>query len=191
MCARARESRCLGDRANRLVHGQRAAVRRWVANVPGHSSISITHTLSSDLLKPREHKNAAKDCFEAAGGAVNIQQLLGGYETIPEGTVLKHRMHGRELSKTELAFLFLGLRKLAREGRLGAHAAHGCGYFTAEYDVQFAPDGDTDLVQAGKLHMANHRLALDSDVAELREAFERSETILNDMSAFRFKRHHV
>ena len=31
----------------------------------------------------KEHSDAADACFEAAGGAVNIQQILGGYEELP------------------------------------------------------------------------------------------------------------
>ena len=135
----------------------------------------------------QEHRDAAKSCFEAAGGAVNIQQILGGYEAIPEGTVMAHRMHGRDLSADELAFLFLGLRKLAREGCIGAHSATGCGYFTAEYDLRFAVDGDADLVPAGKVEIRDFQLHLETDVEEIREAFERSATVLNDISAFTFK----
>ncbi len=134
------------------------------------------------------HEDAAKECFEVAGGVVNIQQILGGYEAIPQGTVLDHRMHGRDLSADELAFLFLGLRKLAREGRIGAHGAAGCGYITADYDLRFAVDGDADLVPAGTTRIADFQLTLDSDITQIREAFERSATILDDVSGFAFKR---
>ena len=138
--------------------------------------------------KRQEHEDAAKACFDVAGGVVNIQQILGGYEAIPQGTVLDHRMHGRDLSADELAFLFLGLRKLAREGRIGAHGATGCGYITAEYDLRFAVDGDVDLVPAGKMRIADFQLTLESDVAQICETFERSATILDDVSEFAFKR---
>ena len=136
----------------------------------------------------QEHDDAAKECFKAAGGVVNIQQILGGYEAIPQGTVLDHRMHGRDLSADELAFLFLGLRKLAREGRIGAHGAAGCGYITAEYNLRFAVDGDADLVSAGKIYLKDFQLTLESDVAQICEAFERSASILDDVSGFAFKR---
>ncbi len=136
----------------------------------------------------QHHADAAKACFEKAGGVVNIQQLLGGYEAIPEGTVMAHRIHGCDLSADELAFLFLGLRKLARDGRIGAHGAAGCGYFTAEYDLRFAVDGDTDLAPAGKIRFADFQLSLETDVPEIHEAFERSATILDDISPFAFKR---
>ncbi len=135
----------------------------------------------------KEHSDAADACFEAAGGAVNIQQILGGYEAIPEGTVMEHRMHGCGLSPDELAFVMLGLRKLAREGRFGAHGATGCGYFTAEYALRFAVDSDAELAPAGKIRIADFRLDLDTDVTEISEAFQRSATILDDVSGFAFK----
>ena len=127
-------------------------------------------------------------CFEAAGGAVNIQQILGGYEAIPEGTVMNHRMHGCDLSPDELAFVMLGLRKLAREGRFGAHGATGCGYFTAEYTLRFAVNGDAELAPAGKIRIADFSVDLETNIAEILEAFERSATILDDISGFAFKR---
>ena len=101
---------------------------------------------------------------------------------------MDHRMHGCGLSPDELAFLMLGLRKLAREGRFGAHRATGCGYFTAEYALRFAVDSDAELAPAGKIRIADFRLNLETDVAEIREAFERSATILDDVSGFAFKR---
>ena len=101
---------------------------------------------------------------------------------------MSHRIHGCDLTADELAFLFLGLRKLARAGRIGAHGAAGCGYFTAEYDLRFAVDGVTDLAPAGKAHFADFQLDLETDVPAIHEAFERSATILDDISAFAFKR---
>ena len=45
-----------------------------------------------------------------------------------------------------------------------------------------------DLVPAGKMRIADFQLTLESDVAQICEAFERSATILDDVSEFAFKR---
>ena len=119
---------------------------------------------------------------EEAGGVVNVQQVLGGWQAIPEGTRMGHRMRIRDATEDELAMAFFALRQLAREGRIGAHESRGEGYFSARYDLRLAIDGD-GFESVGTLRMADLELHVDSGSAVLAAACERSATILDDSSS--------
>ena len=66
---------------------------------------------------------------------VSVQMPLSGYEVIPPGTPLSHRMVLRNPDKAEIGVLFAALEKFATDPQLGAHAAHGCGIVQAEWEV--------------------------------------------------------
>ena len=116
---------------------------------------------------------------EEAGGAVNVQQLFGGWQAIPEGTRMSHRMRIRDATEDELAMAFFALRQLAREGRIGAHESRGEGYFSARYDLRLAIDGDS-FEDVGALRIEDLELHMDSGSAVLAAACERSATILEE-----------
>ena len=111
-----------------------------------------------------------------AGGAVNVQQLLGGWQAIPEGTRMGHRMRLRDITCDELAWAFFALRRLARDGRLGAHESRGEGYFSAEYDLRLAKD-DGDFEPAGRLRIADLDIHLERESCVLKAALECSKTL--------------
>ena len=116
-----------------------------------------------------------------AGGAVNVQQLFGGWQAIPEGTRMVHRMRIRNVTEDELAWALFALRRLARDGRLGAHESHGEGYFSAEYTLCMAEHGG-DFRDAGRLRIAEFCVSLESDIPILKSTFEKSAKILNERS---------
>ena len=124
----------------------------------------------------KQLEESAKNLREEAGGVVNIQQLLGGWEAIPAGTEMDHRMRLRGANETELAWAFFASHRLAREGRIGAHESAGEGYFCAEYALRLAVD-DGDFRPAGTLHLADRELRIDGDCPILTKALERSKTL--------------
>lgn len=142
-----------------------------------------------DMAKVEEWKaeamqlnDKANTLREEAGGAVNVQQVLGGWQAIPEGTRMSHRMRIQDATEDELAMAFFALRQLARAGRLGAHESRGEGYFRAEYRLRLAPKGG-DFEEAGLLRIADLGLRIDTEKSLLNAAFERSATILDDLAA--------
>ena len=141
-----------------------------------------------DTAKIEEWKAEAKQLNEKAntlreeaGGAVNVQQVLGGWQAIPEGTRMRHRMRIQDATADELAMAFFALRQLARAGRLGAHESRGEGYFRAEYHLRLAANGG-DFEEAGTLRIADLGLRIDTEKSVLNTAFERSTTILDDLA---------
>ena len=118
---------------------------------------------------------------EQAGGAVNVQQVLGGWQAIPEGTRMRHRMRIQDATEDELAMAFFALRQLARAGRLGAHESRGEGYFRAEYHLRLASKGG-DFEEAGMLHIADLALRINTEKSLLNAAFERCTTIVDDLA---------
>ena len=115
---------------------------------------------------------------EAAGGVVNVQQPLGGWDAIPQGTRMHHAMRIREATEDELAMAFFALRQLAREGRIGAHEARGEGCFEAQYALRLA-FGESEHRCAGTLRLEDFCPTLDSACPVLEQAFARSATLLD------------
>lgn len=127
----------------------------------------------------RALKEKVKALRKEAGGAVNIQQPLGGWQAIPEGTRMTHRMRLRGVTGDELAWAFLALRLLAREGRLGAHESHGEGYFRAEYALRLAVDSG-DFAPAGTLRIGDFDVQIEGANPEIEAARERSGSVLDE-----------
>ena len=125
----------------------------------------------------------AKAAFAEAGGAVNIQQLLPGFDTIPAGLPMTHRMELRGATATEAAFLLVALRLLARDGYIGAHRSRGCGRFRADYEVQLAVDGG-DFEPAGRITLADHQLTVETDNQVLADLRDQADTL--ELQAFDF-----
>ena len=126
----------------------------------------------------KELKENVEELRKEAGGTVNIQQVLGGWQAIPEGTEMHHRMRLRDVTEDELAWAFFALRRLAREGRLGAHESRGEGYFRAAYDLRLATDGG-DFEEAGRLRIEDFGLHLDGGNETLEAALARSADVLD------------
>ena len=66
---------------------------------------------------------------------VSVLMPLSGYEVIPPGTPLQHRMILRNADEAELGVLIRALEEFAKDPQLGAHAAHGCGIVRGEWRV--------------------------------------------------------
>ena len=60
---------------------------------------------------------------------------LIGYEAIPAGQRIPHRMTLAAVSPAQLGLFFAALERFALEPIIGAHRAHGCGRVRCEYDV--------------------------------------------------------
>jgi CRISPR/Cas system CSM-associated protein Csm3 (group 7 of RAMP superfamily) len=86
-------------------------------------------------------KKDAKAAFDAAGGAVNLQQLLNGYDVIPEGATMSNRIRLVDGTDTEAAMLLLALDLLARRPLIGGHTAHGCGEIAGSWDIRIQDGG--------------------------------------------------
>ena len=84
----------------------------------------------------RVETEAASAQAELAGSDVSMLLPLPGYEAMPAGTVLEHRMVLRHVSAGELGVFMAGLRRFAEDPRFGAHRAHGCGRVSVEYAVK-------------------------------------------------------
>lgn len=128
--------------------------------------------------KSKELKENIEELRKDAGGTVNIQQILGGWQAIPEGTEMNHRMRLRGVTEDELAWAFFALGRLAREGRLGAHESRGEGYFRAAYKLRLARDGG-DFEEAGRLRIEDFGLHLDGGNETLEAALARSADVLD------------
>ena len=64
-----------------------------------------------------------------------IGMTLPGYEVIPAGARIPHRMSLDAASLSQVGLFFAALRRFARDPVIGAHRAHGCGRIRGEYAV--------------------------------------------------------
>lgn len=83
-------------------------------------------------------------------GDVSIGMPLAGWEAIPEGTQLHHRMalHNRlgTTAMLELGLLLSALSRFGLDPYVGAHRAHGCGLISAHWAVkEITPKGKTEI----------------------------------------------
>ena len=170
--------------------------KRVEANLAEDEAESIERKVAGEIRRPEpdmakiekwkteatQLTERASTLREEAGGVVNVQQVLGGWQAIPEGTRMSHRMRVQDATGDELAMAFFALRQLARAGRLGAHESRGEGYFRAEYHLRLATN-DGDFEEAGTLRIADLGLHIDTKSSVLNTAFERSVTILDDIAA--------
>ena len=81
-------------------------------------------------------RDAALVQSQHLGSDVSLRMPLPGYEAMPPGTVLGHRMLCRHVSDVQMALLMGGLERFARDPRFGAHRAHGCGRVRVDYEVK-------------------------------------------------------
>ena len=78
----------------------------------------------------------AEAAFDAAGGEVNLQQPLPGYEALPIGLEMTHRMTLVDPTPLELALFLATLERFAADPRLGGHASHESGLIAAHWAVR-------------------------------------------------------
>lgn len=82
------------------------------------------------------------------GSDVSLLLPLPGYEAIPSGTVLNHRMFLKNVSQPQLGIFMAGLARFAEDPRFGAHRAQGCGQVCVEYQVKRIRGGSAKPVGA-------------------------------------------
>lgn len=128
----------------------------------------------------------AKAGFAEAGGAVNIQQPLPGYDVIPEGSVMTNRIRLIEGTEVEMALLLLALDLLAKRPLIGGHTAHGCGEIAGSWRARLQ-DAD-GLAEAGILRLEPFAgLEIDNASPMLRRAQARAAAFAQEATDFDFR----
>ena len=69
------------------------------------------------------------------GTSNTIGRPLPGYEVIPAGVEIPHRMTLADASLSQVGLFFAALRRFARDPVIGAHRSHGCGRLRGDYAV--------------------------------------------------------
>ena len=93
-----------------------------------------------DELKKRLDKAVAIQ--EQFGTSNAIGRPLPGYEVIPAGVEIPHRMTLADASLSQVGLFFAALRRFARDPVIGAHRSHGCGRLRGDYAV-YRREGET------------------------------------------------
>lgn len=76
------------------------------------------------------------------GKRVSVKNPFPGYEFIPEGVVMTHKMSAVSINNTEAAFLFSALRAFGDLPRLGGHWHHDCGWVSISWQVKIRQRDD-------------------------------------------------
>jgi len=87
--------------------------------------------------KLEEMKKAAKEI-----NTVSTQMPLPGYNAIPPGARLEHKMRVLSATEMELGAILVAIDEFARQPVLGAHIAHGNGEIEASWDVAVGGTGE-------------------------------------------------
>lgn len=143
------------------------ARKRDVARALRGGEDADAHRLELERAQRAEAEAASAQC-ELAGSDVSMLLPLPGYEAMPVGTVLEHRMVFRHVSAGEMRVFMAGLARFAEDPRFGAHRAHGCGRVAVEYAVKRIDGVDARAVgevsiDPGRWDAHGSSLALEGD----------------------------
>ena len=170
-----------GMNANRI-RSQKASEARDIKR-----RISSARKAEQDTLELERSLEEAEQAVEDAervqtdilGSDVSLLLPLPGYEAIPAGTVLSHRMFLKNVSDVQLGLFMAGLARFAEDPRFGAHRAHGCGQVCMEYRVKriegasARPMGDLSI-DPDRWHDDESSLSLSDQLAERLDAWNAS-----------------
>jgi CRISPR/Cas system CSM-associated protein Csm3 (group 7 of RAMP superfamily) len=130
-------------------------------------------------------KADAKAAFEAAGGAVNLQQLLNGYDVIPEGAAMSNRIRLVDGTATEATMLLLALDLLAKRPLIGGHTAHGCGEITGSWDIRI--QDSAGVRPGGRITIEPYAgIALHDGDSAIAEALNRAHSFESEVDKYDF-----
>ena len=129
-----------GAQANRVRSRKAAEVRKLKQEI--RRAKKDTAALETQLQEAEEAEEEAKKTqAEILGTDVSLLLPLPGYEAIPTGVILKHRMFLKHVSPEQTHIFMAGVARFAEDPRFGAHRAHGCGLVCVEYRVKRLRDG--------------------------------------------------
>jgi len=137
-----------GLNANRIRSrkaGEVKEIRRRIASAKkaGQDTSELEQSLEE---AERAVEEAEKAQAKILGSDVSLLLPLPGYEAIPAGTVLNHRMFLKNVSDVQLGLFMAGLARFAEDPRFGAHRAHGCGQVCMEYQAKRIKGASADWV---------------------------------------------
>ena len=142
-----------GQEANRIrsqkaseVKDLRGQIRK--AKKSGQDTAELDRHLKIAEQEVQKAETAQK---EILGSDVSLLLPLPGYEAIPSGTVLNHRMFLKNVVPFQLRLFMAGLERFAADPRLGAHRAQGCGQVCLDYQVKRIESASAQAVGAVKI----------------------------------------
>ena len=132
-----------GAQANRVRSQKAGEVRALKQEIRrAEKAQQDTANLKTQLRKAeKDEEEAKKTQQEILGTDVSLLLPLPGYEVIPAGVILKHRMFLKHVSPEQTRLFMAGVARFAEDPRFGAHRAHGCGLVCVEYQVKRLQDG--------------------------------------------------
>ena len=132
-----------GAQANRVRSQKAGEVRALKQEIRrAEKAQQDTANLKTQLRKAEKDEEEAKKTQEGILGTdVSLLLPLPGYEAIPAGVTLKHRMFLKHVSPEQTRLFIAGVARFAEDPRFGAHRAHGCGLVRVEYRVKRLQDG--------------------------------------------------
>ena len=103
--------------------------------------------------KKAELKELKDRMLEKFGTDESIGRPLIGYEAIPAGQRIRHRMTLAAVNSAQLGMFFSALERFALNPVVGAHRGHRCGRIRCEYDVyeHRRDNNGVRLVRLGRL----------------------------------------
>lgn len=155
---------------SRLANKMKAAVRHekklskevTAGKRPGDDAELAEANNELDDLQKR--LKAAEELASLHGGDVSLLLPLPGYECLPQGAVLDHKLQLTGATEIETGLFLDGLANFAIDPRIGAHKAQGLGEISARYDVyvldgrKWERDGELSFAPLTGLEFASDTL---------------------------------
>lgn len=124
------------------------AIQRKIGEARRNENDEAVAEFSEELEAAEE---ALDEINQQLDSDVSVLMPLSGYEVIPPGVRLKHRMVLRDVSAKDVMLFFDALNLFSHDPILGAHAAAGCGIVRASWDIRVL-DG-ADVRKAGSVEV--------------------------------------
>lgn len=116
------------------------------------------------------------------GAADSIKHPLDGVEAIAPGSEMSHRMTLINGQSNDLGLLLMGLAEMARNPVLGGRRHIGCGFFTAQYDVQQWLGGSLAPQNIGNIEINDDGFVIQGEALE--SAYR---DLISNLSTYDFK----
>jgi hypothetical protein len=157
--------RAKGGRARSELAAQIKALEKDAKKAMRNGTAEQESAIREKIAELDARLKAVKE--ESGTSDVAIGMPLAGWQAIPQGQEMDHRMILRRSNQIELGLLLASLDEFARFPVLGAHYATGCGLVSAEWE--FFEVGDEGRRAIGRASFEPFG-KLELDTAKLKEA---------------------
>ncbi|MHB8564759.1 MAG: hypothetical protein ACYDDA_12635 [Acidiferrobacteraceae bacterium] len=118
------------------VKERRAEAKQAPKGSEEQTALFAEATAMEQQARLEKQTGSADEAENADKKPVSVKNPFPGFEFIPEGVVMTHKMSAVSLTDTEAAFLFAAMRGFGDLPRIGGHWHQDCGWVSISWQVK-------------------------------------------------------